>query len=956
MKGLLRMKNRIVLIVSLACLFGMAGWSTVQGAAVLHPAHDYSNRISLMDKLPVGSFEDESLDGFVPGPGVEAVLDKGQAFGLRPHEGKAYLLVKSAAGLPGSTWRTVMRRFDTPLDLSSRPAVEFAVFSCEGPAIDQYVRLRLYAGGQMFEARAAIIPTLWRTVSFDLSECPFLAHVQSLEIGLMCDSQEAWEEPFLLDGLCFGQPLDLGFMLPSSASVFSGTGGKVTWADDALRFKFKGAAELASPDLSGSRNRTCNPPLQDRNTFFVVMENKSDVSRIRLSWETLDGHAGEKDFDIAPRSPKQAYFFNVSDIPEARGALKQFSFRSLDGKKGTWIIDEIRFEREEPIRPFAGRISSCTADAERLTITGAVKEDLLEAYPTFAIYECPLKHDTDPIEKLTLLYEGPSKASFRITEIPNSRLDGRMTHLSTRFLAVVKNGKGEWMKVAPAFYVENWRDFSENPYAFELPDVVFNVLDYGAKGDAFTDDTRAIQRAIDACAAAGGGQVLLPGSDGPYGRRYVATHLVLRSRVDLHFGPGAILWQSYDLRHYTYVPAFGHDFDIPGCPWTHCLFINYPLILGNGLEQVKITGPGTIRMSDPYTVNPDWDHYARTCTDRIHICPVAICDSRFVEFTDIDEIRCNNYHTNFPGTENIFIGNVKLYDVMCVSGDGFSFGQGARHIRLDRVFFDSNDDGIVMSNSYRDPRGRISPWRKDRDDADHSIRDLRIRHSYVNSSTRGAGKAIALIPWGTTNPDQTKQELDGVEVYDCVLEGGHSVGTWCDNPHDGKPFTNGERDDYAPVKNFRIIGNEYRSLCDILWVRPTNFITDCGLHSADSFVNANFALGHSYWTMEGKADAAVGYGYASDGGSIYEGLYLQPDAYVFTAEVCGSGSLFVKDLLSGEILYEKSFEAAPAAWEMVTLRFEVPAAADLGLGLVSSKSADGAGNPGARFRRCRLTR
>ena len=136
MKGLLRMKNRIVLIVSLACLFGLAGRSSVQGAAVLHPAHDYSNRISLMDKLPVGSFEDESLDGFVPGPGVEAVLDKGQAFGLRPHEGKAYLLVKSAAGLPGSTWRTVMRRFDTPLDLSSRPAVEFAVFSCEGPAID----------------------------------------------------------------------------------------------------------------------------------------------------------------------------------------------------------------------------------------------------------------------------------------------------------------------------------------------------------------------------------------------------------------------------------------------------------------------------------------------------------------------------------------------------------------------------------------------------------------------------------------------------------------------------------------------------------------------------------------------------------------------------------------------------------------------------------------------------
>jgi polygalacturonase len=42
------------------------------------------------------------------------------------------------------------------------------------------------------------------------------------------------------------------------------------------------------------------------------------------------------------------------------------------------------------------------------------------------------------------------------------------------------------------------------------PEATFRVAEFGAVGDGTTPATSAIQQAIDACAAAGGGRVVIP--------------------------------------------------------------------------------------------------------------------------------------------------------------------------------------------------------------------------------------------------------------------------------------------------------------------------------------------------------------------------------------------------------------------------------------------------------------
>jgi polygalacturonase len=100
-----------------------------------------------------------------------------------------------------------------------------------------------------------------------------------------------------------------------------------------------------------------------------------------------------------------------------------------------------------------------------------------------------------------------------------------------------------------------------------IPDAHFNITNYGAIGDGKTPDTAAIQKAIDACSAAGGGTVRVPAGN------FLTMPFKLASRINLHLDPGATILVSDDLTSYpvernryvdSITAAGAHDLEISG--------------------------------------------------------------------------------------------------------------------------------------------------------------------------------------------------------------------------------------------------------------------------------------------------------------------------------------------------------------------------------------------------------
>ncbi len=119
---------------------------------------------------------------------------------------------------------------------------------------------------------------------------------------------------------------------------------------------------------------------------------------------------------------------------------------------------------------------------------------------------------------------------------------------------------------------------------------VYNAADYGAVNDGKTLNTKAIQAAIDACAAEGGGIVTFnPG-------QYLTGSIFIKEGVNLRIDKGVTILGSQDISDYPEIDTRAAGIEL-----------KWPAALINVIDQnnVAITGDGLINARG----KPFWDKY-----------------------------------------------------------------------------------------------------------------------------------------------------------------------------------------------------------------------------------------------------------------------------------------------------------------------------------------------------------
>jgi hypothetical protein len=293
----------------------------------------------------------------------------------------------------------------------------------------------------------------------------------------------------------------------------------------------------------------------------------------------------------------------------------------------------------------------------------------------------------------------------------------------------------------------------------------YNVRAFGATGHKTDSAQAAIQQAIDACAAAGGGLVYFPPGD------YTTGTLHLRSNLRLYLETGATVYASQD-------PA---AFD------THGLFY------GEDLQHITLEGHGVVEGQaeyvwslmahrDPYIYsNQVLAEQNGIALNRAFPAPnhaianlVLLIRCQDVHILNLTFLHSPSWTMHLWGCERLVLDGLYIHNSMeaGVWGDGID-PDGCHDLRISNCTIETGDDALVLysGNSFGPARpcenitvsncrlSSSSSALKFCDGNQKAIRNVTIDNCVITSANRGL--AFMLFAGGI---------LENVTVANCVIE------------------------------------------------------------------------------------------------------------------------------------------------------------------------------------------
>lgn len=207
--------------------------------------------------------------------------------------------------------------------------------------------------------------------------------------------------------------------------------------------------------------------------------------------------------------------------------------------------------------------------------------------------------------------------------------------------------------------------------------------DYGYGGSGLA--TTAIQAAIDALAAKGGGTVILRQGD------YTSGTLILKSHIRLMINKGARLLGSLDLKDWPEQVAKRRTVQDTN------MGMNQSLIFAEGCENIALSGEGVI--------DGRGQHYKGDET--IHGTPgrpfmIRILDSTRVHISGLTMLDSPCWMQNYLNCDQVLIHHIKVENQANFNNDGLDI-DGCRTVWVHHVDIRSGDDALCFKGASQRP-------------------------------------------------------------------------------------------------------------------------------------------------------------------------------------------------------------------------------------------------------------